>query len=543
MPTPRQHGGAGLITIPLVAPGFRGLNTQQSQSVLGPEWATVLKNAVLDDNGRLAARRGFTDVTHASFQASAQITAIHEAEWGDNTFSIIVGLADGDIEQATQTGATGSEFQFSDKTGTYTGTSDVWQFLNFNGAVYAITDKHNEDPLVMATSGGSFATQSTGAAAAKGTVGLSAFGRLWITSANNKTIRYSALLDGTDWTGNDAGVVNLTNVWPDGDRITALAAFNGNLVIFGSRHIAIYTDGQGSPLGIDPRQMYLADMINTTGCIARDSVCLVDGDIWFLSSQGVQSLGRLIQEKSNPLNNLSAPVEDYLRQFVSACDNLHEVQAAYSPEDRLYLLSLPKDSGSAEAGRAFAFDTRTGICTGEWSLVPRAMCVRLTPQTTASSKDTSDPDAWPIFLMARKADSGVVGSYTGGLDNASTYDFEYWSGWLDLTQKQSMTLIPKRLDILAAMDADTTVTFLWSFDFSGTAKSRDFAFSDFSTAGEWGTAKFGVDLYGGGRSLREGSVSMYGTGEYIRVGLKATINDSVFSMQQFSVFTKVGRLR
>lgn len=547
MPTPRQHGGASLVTIPVQSPGFKGLNTQQASSILGPEWATVLKNAVLDSSGRLAARKGW-DGSITTSAASAQITQIHEAEWGANDYSIIVGMSDGDVEQSTNKGISGDLFSFTDKTGTYAGTSDTMQFLNFNGAVYMITNKHNEDLYVMLTSAGSFDLANggagTGAAAAKGTVGLSAFGRLWVTTAQNKTIRYCALLDGTDWNGADAGVLDMTSVWPDGDRITALAAFNGNLVVFGSRHIAIYTDGQGSKLGINPNQMYLADMLHKVGCIARDSVVNVDGDIWFLSEQGVQSLARLIQEKSNPLYNLSQPVEDYLRQFVNACADLRDIRAAYSPKDRLYLLSLPLTVSSTEAGRAFAFDTRTGACTGEWDLVPRAMCVRVMPSLTTSNLNAEDPDAWPRFLMARYANSGEIGYYNDYNDDGTeTYDFLYWSGWLDLTQGQSLTLIPKIMDVNALMDNDTNVQFLWSFDFSTTAQQRTLSFTDFAEAGLYNVGLFGVSLYGGGEQLREGRVNMAGTGEYIRLGIKATINGGLFSLQQLNSFIKIGRLK
>lgn len=53
------------ITFP--SPGFLGLNKEKEQSVLTPEWATEAQNAVVDSAGRLAARKGYTDLPSACF--------------------------------------------------------------------------------------------------------------------------------------------------------------------------------------------------------------------------------------------------------------------------------------------------------------------------------------------------------------------------------------------------------------------------------------------------------------------------------------------
>ena len=59
MPTPRQHGGAALEHIPLTVPAFNGMNSQAAQSILDPSWATLITNGVLDENNRVACRKGW----------------------------------------------------------------------------------------------------------------------------------------------------------------------------------------------------------------------------------------------------------------------------------------------------------------------------------------------------------------------------------------------------------------------------------------------------------------------------------------------------
>jgi hypothetical protein len=521
MPTPRQHGGAALQHIPMTVPGFSGLNKQSEGALLGPEWATLLVNATIDDAGRVAARKGWSSVTTTT-AASAQIKQLFEYRKYDGTVQLIAGLADTDIERSTDDGDT-----WADITGTASHAATNIQFLNFSDVVYGITDDAEDNIIYTGTS---FADDAA-TGRPTGSVGMAAFGRIWATDTDNTVVQYSALLDHTDWNGTDAGNIDLRNVWPEGDNVTALAAFNGALVIFGRNNIAIYSDGAGSVLGVDPTQLYLVDTISGLGCIARDSVANVDGDLWFLSDKGIFSLSRLIQEKSNPLANLSANVQDFLQGNVNAT-TASNIRAVYSAVDRVYLLSLPREVSSAEAGLAFAFDTRgklqdgTARCMGVWELVPTANVIRL-------------DGTW---LISRFNTTGEVGNYTGQDDDGSTYNFEYNSGWLDLTQ-QGFLIMPKRISGLFFLDSDSTVNLTWAFDFESTFQSRQLVFSDIAAGAEWGEGEFGVGVYGGGLALRDGKAPASNTGEFIKLGVTITINGGQFALQQLDLFAKIGRFK
>ena len=143
-----------------------------------------------------------------------------------------------------------------------------------------------------------------------------------------------------------SGYLDVSTVIPTGDGIVALAAHNGFLIIFCHRNILIYANPK------DPATMTLQDNIKGVGCIARDSVASVYGaDIMFLSETGVQSLGRLIQEKSMPLRDVSKNVRDDLIANV-ATETLVDIKAVYYATDAFYLLSLPS------TGFTYCFDTR-----------------------------------------------------------------------------------------------------------------------------------------------------------------------------------------
>lgn len=514
MPTPRAHGGAALAMIPMTLPGFKGLNTQQASGILGPEWATRLENAVIDSNSRVAARKGWATVTGTP--AAKAFKNLHWYEKHDGTKYLIASAADA-LYSSANDGST-----WTDVTNSIAFTTANWQFVNFNDIVYGI----QQGEAVIYGTGGNF-TQSVAASVPSGNCILSAFGRLWASASNGVDLQYSALLSGNDWSGTDAGVFDLTNVWSGTDTIQALAEFNGALVVFGKRHIVMYSDGKGSALGMDPTEMYVVDIISGTGCIARDSVQNVDGDLWFLSSNGLQSLGRLITQKSNPLDNISRNVQDYLRDVtLTSGYTLSNLRSAYSPRDRLYLLSLPEASSG---GESIAFDTRGKLedgsarCMGIWTLQPFGMAV--------------SPAG--VLYMSVESATGEVGTYSGSTDDGVDFTFAWESGWLDLTQ-QGYLLFPKRYSAVFFSDADIDVTYRWAYDFDDTFKERTKTFI-IPSASVYGTAVWGTDLYGGGVSLREGKVAGSGNGEYIKLGITAIITGSTFAVQQLDLFCKVGR--
>lgn len=517
MPQPRQHGGAELIYLPLMVPGFKGLNKQQSSATLGPEWATVLTNAVIDDSGRLSARKGWNAVTTVA--VSEQIVQSAEFIKSDGTTELVVSTPT-KFYKSTNSGST-----WTDVTGTISFTDGNWHFMNFNDRLYAI--QAGKAPCYYTGTGNFTAVADVNAP--KGGIGMSAFGRLWITATNGYDLHYSGLLDGTDWTSVSSGVIGLWSVWPENDQITAVSEFNGLLTIFSNNSIVFYTDGAGSALGFDPVSAYVSDIVRGTGCKHQNSIRIVDGDLWFLSDNGLQTLGRVIQERSNPLDNLSKNVQDYLAAYVASA-TLANMRSAYSPRDRVFLLSLPS-GGSAETGVCFAFDTRGKLddgsarCVGLWTLVPTSMVVRQNGN----------------FLMSRFATIGKLGRYTGALDDASTYGFEYNSGWIDLTQA-GYIMIPKRYEGVFFSDNTVTVNYKWAFDFDETFHSQQKSFTGALGGGEWGLGEWGLSEFGGGISLRKGQIPASGTGQYIKLGITCTINNSILSIQKLTLFTKIGRL-
>lgn len=515
MPTPRMHGGAPLVHIPLNLPAFKGLNRQAAASLLGPEWATRLEESVIDHNNRVAARRGFQEITETA--VAQDFVRQFEFVKRDGTKELIAST-DAAIYKSTNNG-----LSWSDVTGSVTVTDGNWAFHNFNDKVVGFQKGHA--PIVY--SGTSFSAIAD-ANAPQGGVGLSAFGRLWCVGNDGTTLRYCALLNEADWSGSDTGFLDLLNTWPGADSAVALAAFNSALIVFGERNIIFFTDGQGSVLGIDPLEAYVADSFAGVGCIARDSLQQVDGDLWFLSRSGLMSLGRLVTEKSNPLENLSRNVQDMLGNAILSVDP-QKIEAVYSPLHRFYLLTLPTPTG----GQTFVFDTRGKLedgsarCAGVWqSMVPRAICRR-------TNED---------LLFTLPGASGKVGRYAGAVQPGGAYQFTWESGWIDFDAGGHLKML-KRFGATFFMDRTAGVTFKWAYDFTDTFNTANVEFQNVGgNSAEWGEAEWGVSEWAGGVNLRDARVPGKGTGVYLKLGVDTQIENTTFAIQNAELFAKIGRL-
>lgn len=540
MPTPRQHGGAPTEQIPLTLPGFSGLNTIQKTGILGPEWATYLRNTVIDDNSRVAARAGWDPVTSSTFASTVRQTYSYTATTGAE---FIFATTDTDIFKSTDGGVS-----FSSVKGGLTPVAGNWQFVSFNGACYAA----QQGTQLISANTGNFAAVS---GAPSGNCVLAAFGRLWAADSTGKLLKYCALLSGATWSTGDSGQLDLTNVWPSDDTIVALAAANGMLVVFGRHNIVIYHDPTGSVVGITPSAATVYDIVPGIGCSARDSVQLVEGDLWFLSDSGLQSLGRLLVQKSNPINNLSKNVNDQLvRMYTNSTPAT--IRSVYSYRDKFYLLSFPGTTGT---GESIVFDTRGKLpdgsarCTGEWTLVPTAMCIRndgvmlmARTGTTASGSFSSTGFSTTSFSTTSfslgASSVGVkLGAYRGRTDGGSTYQFDYESAWMDLT-RQGYLLIAKRLYGVFFTDNAISVAFKWAFDFKETFYSVSKIVTGGGASAEYGTAEYGTAEYNGGVALSSARVPASHTGEFVKLGVSATINGQQLSLQQLKLLPKIGRM-
>jgi len=510
---------AKLLTTTIAAPGFKGVNTQDSSITLEDGFATVANNCIIDRFGRIGARKGWIP-SHAAngTLGTGLVKAIDELITVAGDSHIILA---GNNKLFKLVGSTLTELTYGGGGTAPTITNSNWQMAALNSCLYMYQAGHDPlvfDPAVSTTTYRRISEKSgyVGTVSNNNCV-ISAYGRTW--SANNNTnkslIQFSDLLSGHILSTGTAGTLDVSQVWPaGGDEIVALAAHNNFLIIFGRRQILIYNNAN------NPNELTLSDAITGTGCFARDSVVVTGGDVLFLSDAGVKSLMRTIQEKSAPMRDISANVRDDLVYEITL-ENPNEIKAVYSDKDAFYLLSLPARQ------LAYCFDMRAVLQNGAnrtttWDgLVPSAM-------KYLRNKD----------LLIGKA--GYIGKYDGYKDNTDNYLMRYYTNYFDFGAPTVIKLM-KKVGVTVIGGQGYGVTLKFGFDYSDILNSRQFALANAAVA-EYNIAEYNIGEYGG-TAFDNKVINIGGSGKVIQLGFETVVFEKPVSIQKLDVYVKTGKTR
>ena len=512
-----------LQTASISAPGFFGLNTQDSPLDLAAGFALVATNCIIDRYGRIGSRKGWTKVNSSSGNLGSNAPAvIHELVQTDGTLTVLFA---GNNKIFKLSGTTVTELTYGGGGSAPTITSSNWACASLNGITYFFQADHDPiiyDPAVSTTTYRrvSEKTGYTGTVPS-GNIVTSAYGRLWVadTATDNTTVYFSDLLAGHVWSGGTAGSLNTNLVWPNGaDNISGLAAHNNFLIIFGQRQILVYS-GATSPATIT-----LADTVASLGCIARDSIQSTGKDVLFLSNSGVRSFARTVIEKSVPIGDLSKNVRNDLMLSVSG-ETASNIKSVYSETEAFYLLVLPVSK------EVYCFDTRGQLQDGSYRV---------------TTWDSIEPSA---LFSRRNGDlligkTGYIAKYSGYLDDASVYRFQYYTNHADLGNANVTSLL-KRIKVVVIGGSNQFVTIKWGFDFATNYLSTN---ANIPTQGvsEYGVAEYGsngvpVAQYSSGVAIQTLSASASGSGKIVQTGYESNINGNALSIQRIEIQSKDGK--
>ena len=460
----------------IVAPGFFGLNTQESSVTLSPNYALTADNCIIDQYGRMGARKGWTMQTvDGADELSGQVVeGIFEHVNADNTVDILVS---GNNKVLLQE----DDFTLTDITPSlYTISNNNWKASNLND--HSLLVQQDQEPLIFTRESGSPVLHPESSHTAHGGPytpsfgtsyprdGIAAYGRFWVH--DGETIYWSTDIADSAFpafSGGTSGTLNIASVLPKNvDTIVALTAHNDFLIIFCERNIVIYS-GANNPLG----DFQLHDIIDGVGCIARDSVQGTGNDLIFLSDTGIRSLGRLIQEKSLPMRDLTKNVRDDLLKDItqerSNSGGLSKVRAVYSEINAFYLLSFP----STET--IYCLDMRQAMEDGS-SRVTVWFSYKATALLRRRDRE----------VMIGKVNG--IGRYFGYNDDGSAYRLRYFSHYLDMGAPTTNKIL-KQISATVIGGSNQSFTIKTNFDYKEAPRSYPYTI----VTGD--VSEYGVDKY------------------------------------------------
>jgi len=535
-----------LQTSTISAPGFLGINTQESSVDLSSGYALEAFNCVIDKFGRIGARRGWQK-QNASTNTDLSTNDIEFLFELPETATVLAGGNNKLFSFASGTITTESVY---DNAGTstisYTISGNDWSASSIvygegpDISPHAYLAQAGHVPLVFHKLGtghahtGSYGFQvlddGTNAVGSVPTpydgnetqfqpnFVLGAYGRTWWAdiAGDTQTVYFSALLDGSNLSTGDSGYLSLVDVFPNGDEVIGLAAHNGFLIIFGKRNIAVYANP------IDVTRLELVDLIANVGCIARDSIVNTGTDVMFLSDTGVRSIARVVQEKSAPINDISFNVRDDLVGFVASESNKEKIKAAYYPRDAFYLLTLPSSN------YVYCFDLRGRLQNG---------AARATIWDSIKPKSLHVTFAGDLLI----GKEGYIGKYFGFLDNTDIYRLRYYTNYFDLGNPTSLKFLKKgTFVVIGGVGQD--VALKYGFDYVDSFRSITKTLASGATVSEYNISEYNIAEYTSGLKLEEVKANLGGSGSILQLGFEADINQNPLSIQKIDVYIKSGKV-
>jgi hypothetical protein len=335
----------------------------------------------------------------------------------DATGTLIASTKEATVSHSGHPFITGDEITISGATPSdFNGTFDIVVIDN-DSYYYEVLTVPTSNPTGTITS-----TWDKGTPPSANAV-LSAYGRLWAadTNDNKTTVYWSDLLDGTDWNSGTAGSLNISSILVKGnDDIVGLGAHNGYLIIFCKNNIIVMGDSDANKKYLSPTSLQLVEVINGVGCIARDTIANTGTDILFLSESGVRSLGRTIQEKSQPMRDISRNIRDTLVDEVSRA-NKDNIRAVYSDHFAFYLLAIPENQ------TVYCFDMRAPLQNGS---------ARVTRWNGLTHTNWLSFDG-SLYMT----NTHGIAEYTGYQDNGSSYQMQYYTNYFDFGMQNMIKIV------------------------------------------------------------------------------------------------------
>jgi hypothetical protein len=382
--------------------------------------------------------------------------------------------------------------------------------------------------------------------------GMGYYGRLWcggVTEAKD-VVYWSNLLDGDDWIGGDAGILDLSKIWGT-DEVVAIAPFYGQLIIFGKNNIVIYDN----PTTVG--SLALNEVISGVGCVSRDSVQAIGDDLVFLSATGLRSLLRTAEKDKLPLTDLTVNIKDTIIRNIGQSTN---VKSVYVENEGIYILSF------VDKNINYVFDFK--------HITPQET-PRITTWSFGGDREPAsmiNTELYDGLLIGQK--DGSIAGYEGYFDTDLSFvssavvltNFSYTADissiWLTMGEGVTSSLLKNMILILEG-GSGATLGLKWYKDFSSSSSPTtiiNLAPTTTGTTSLWGASS---SLYGATTvththvaathpsnsrytpvfGLREYRTALTGSAKRLKLNFSIVSNGFDASIQDLSIISLQGKIR
>jgi hypothetical protein len=529
--------------VAITAPGFAGLNTQDSPLDMDPSFASVANNCTIDNFGRISNRRGFQYLTSnpVLLEGNPVVSIGEFIKEDDGATSLFVCGNNKIFIQQTI-----APFELVEQTIPNAVVGDNWQMAQLNDKMFFV--QSGNQPIFYDGQTGLFADlvyPTPSEALGFPNCVHAAFGRAWLGDYDDNTtaVSWSAILDGTTWDAGGAGTLQTSEYWPSGyDEVVALAAHNNFMIIYGSNNILLYQTTSDVV-----NTLNLVDTIEGIGCISRDTVVPTGTDFMFCDSTGVRSLNRTIQEKSVPIGDISMNVRNEF-QTALRFEQSGDIKAVYHNEDSFYCCFLPGNP------KTYVFDTWQPLPTGAaratvWTSVAVRCGERTRDRTTFFGGEGG------VFTYAGATDRFLAGDPPYVITDR-IITMEYFTHPLDFGSPANL-IFPKQVDVTLIGGLQGKMSIKWGYDYKDPTQraiTKDISTDEVPTnwdgllapdgfGGEWGDPVAGtLGYWTSGDDVNQLKYNIWGSGRNVTIGFTTDIVGSDVSIQELNIQVLQGRI-
>jgi hypothetical protein len=572
-----------LKSINLVAPAFKGINTEDAPLAQDPSFAEVADNAVIDKRGRIAARKGYSLLTQAAFEyvvvddttgfqpgetitggtsgATATITEVYNGtvllieDTRSGTFSASETLTGGTSAttatfSSTQTSAdlstnpiraikefrddagnikvfsvgnnkilSGTETLVDETPSGYTVSDDNWKMVTFNDKIYFFQSGH--EPLVYDST--SKAVEELSSVSGAAGVSLTMYG-------NEALAAYGRL-----WTA-DFATEKSKIYWSD-----LLIGQDWSGGTSGSIDIAkVWPDGYDEIVALAAHNGLLIifgkhSIVVYKGAEAPASMELSDtvAGIGCVGRDTVQYTGSDVLFLSQTgLKSFGRTVQEksmpltalsstITKDIIQLINEANELyKSVYHPEENFYLLTFSNQD------MTYCFDIRGTLENGAY---------RVTRWPGTGFKCYESRDNGDLLI----GNTSGFGRYTGYQDNGNSYAFKYFSPELSFGDPSKLKFLKKIRPTIVG-GSGLNILFKWDYDFGSAYNSEFITLSSQATA-EFGVDEFNIGQFSSGVLTSKQAINANGSGGTLSIGLETDINGGQLSLQEINILALVGK--
>jgi len=507
---------AKLNVINIPSPGSLGLNTEDVGVDLPIQFAKILTNGVLTQEGRAAARKGIEEWT-PSAAFTGVVKSMYETRNIDGSSEIVFG-AGNKIYQNYPT--------MIDITGAASVTDSDWKFQVNEDVLFATQANHASLAWkkTLTTWTPQVITQPAEMTTQKPAICLSGWGRMFaaVGTTNKTTVWFSEDLNALSFSNPGSGFFDISDVVLSSDQIVALASLGNRLVILCTNQLLVYTvDPEATPF------LALEEVITGIGCIARNSVVNTGKDLIWLSTQGLVSFQRLSDGSGSnqlPIGDVSRHVHTGIQIEIENTVDFNAVKAVWWSSEQAYLIFFPQTKS------IFYFSFRNVQS-------PLPTCSKWESLKTTASFLFSNVTRTLLF-----GGDSTLYRYQGYGTVQDTYQFKYYSGYLDFQSPESLKFL-KVLSFLVKSSITQNTAIKWAFDYNQSYESRTLTtFSGSASVSQYNIDEYGIAEYSAGALINDLRVIGALSGQSLQIGLETEINGNEFVILRCEVQATTGKV-